>query len=464
MEYKKFLSVVGWLTIFLLGTMAVSACDCAGGANPCSFFRGKDGVAFIGTVTNVIETNEKYGQPVKGKVRKITIRVDELFKGNLPDEIITSDDGFQCDNYPFSLGGKYLIYAKGVLENTENIVPVGLCSGTAPVEMAQDAINFLRQLKEGKTISVLYGKAQRSLNVEKNPYAPLSETKIILTRKLIAENGQYRPTSEKDQRLEVLTDENGEYKFENLAPGRYQLSVKLPSGLWMMEGREFFTGGQPSCDYYPVYAFPDGRISGNVVSADGVPVGFLKLNISPLDGTTRYFYSEAQTDKDGHYTFYGLSEGRYKISVSLHGYSTDGNRTHLFNTNYPYWAWYFPNTFEEKQAEVINLGSTQKIQNINLKMPPLPVERIINGIVIREDGKPADKTIVSYRIKKLGNNYQRYISPKEDGTFSFPVYKGFEYEFLAENNSNENRAFSDWTTFTDEELKSQIKLVLKPRK
>ena len=464
MSKKLLLPVFVFFGFLLFGFGRISACDCSGGANPCGFFRAEGGVAFIGTVTKVIDANEKYGQPIKGKARKITIKVDEIFKGSLPTEVITSDDGFRCDNYPFSLSKSYLIYSKGVLENTENILPVGLCSGTAPIEQAQDSIDFLRRLKEGKSPAILYGKVRKTVNDAKNPFAPLPKTKIVLTKIYAVENGKFEEPKKKERKFETFTDENGAYKFENLGSGQYKLSAELPDNLWMPEYREFGSGGKTFCDNYDLYVYTNGRISGNVTASDGAPVHNLKLRISPLDENTRSNNAEAQTDKDGNYTFYGLSEGRYKIHVYLPWYSVDGSRSYPFESSYPYWNWYFGNVFEDKQAQIINLGDTQKLQNINLKMPPFPVKQIVGGNVVWEDGTPAGNAVIYYRIKKLGNNYQRYAMPKEDGSFSFQIYEEFEYEFMAVNNSNEIRGFSDWMTFGKDELKNPLKLIMKPQK
>ncbi len=462
---KNLLLTAFFLSAFLLlGFEQAIACTCGGGANPCGFFRGTGGVAFIGTVTNVVDTNEKYGQPIKGRARKITIKVDEIFKGSVPQEIITSDDGYSCDNFPFSLGRSYLIYSKGIVENTKDILPVGLCSGTTTVENAQDSINFLRQLKAGNFPSILYGKLQKAVNDEKKPFAPLPKTKIVLTKIYAIENGQYKEPKRRERKIETSTNENGEYKFENLANGLYKLNAELADNLWMPEYREFGAGGKPFCENHSLNAYTDGRISGNVISSEGTPVSFLKLAISPVDKNTKYYYGEAQTDKDGNYTFYGLSEGKYKIHVSLHGYRLDNTKPGLFDTQYPYWSWYFPNTFEDKNAQIITLGYVEKLQNINLKMPPFPVRQTVNGTVFWEDGTPAKNAVIYYRIKMLGGNYSRYAIPKQDGTFSFQIFEEFEYELLASNNSNEVRGFSDWVTFGKDELKNPIKLAMKPAK
>lgn len=456
-----------WLTIFFVIVLCsfenVNACSCRGGANPCGFYRAQVGVAFIGTVTNVVDSNEKYGQKINGKARKITIKVDEVFKGNLPNQIITSDDGFRCDNFPFKLGQSYLIYSKGILENTENILPVGLCSGTAAVENAKDSINFLRQLKNGVMPSMLYGKVQRVINDEKNPYQALAKTKVVLTKIYSIENGKYEKPKKNDRNFETFTDENGEYKFENLKVGQYKLSAELPNDLWMQEYREFGTGGAPSCDFHSLYAFTNGSISGNVVNADSTPA-HLALRITPIDKETRLFYNETRTDEKGNFTFAGLNEGRYKVSTGLNSYSLDGARTYLFSNDFPFGNFYFPNTFQDKEAETITLGYNQKIQNINLKMPSAPTKRTINGTVVWENGRSAEKGVIYYKIKKLGESSPRYAYAKEDGTFSLQVYNEFEYEISAENNSQENYGYSGWILLNKNDLDNQIKLILKPKK
>lgn len=458
---QRLVILIGLLSvIFLVGVQISHACSCAGGANPCSFYKAEKGVAFIGTVTNVVEANEKYGQPIKGKIRKITIKVDEIFKGNIPNEVITSDDGFQCDNYPFMLGLSYLIYSKGILENTENILPVGLCSGTTPIENAQDSIKFLQQLKKGKMPAILYGKVQRVINDEKNQYQPLTNTKVVLTKIYSIENGQYKEPKKKDRKIEAVTNKNGDYIFENLGVGKYKISAVLPNDLWMQEYREFETGGNPSCDKHSLSAFTNGSISGRVVNADGTPAR-LALRISSIDRNTRFFYGETRSDDNGDFTFSGLNEGQYKINVYLPWYRIDESKPSPFE-GFPFSRWYFPKTFGDKEAEIISLSYAQKIHNINLEMPPFPIKRTVTGKVVWEDGEPVEKGVIYYRMKHPDGEFPRYAFAEEDGTFSFQIYDQFEYELSASNNSLENKGYADWSLLNKTDLNNQIRLVLKP--
>lgn len=450
------------LAILLSAAEVVRACSCAGGANPCGFFRRDKGVAFIGTVTSVVDSNEKYGRPVKGRVRKITIKVDEIFKGTLPDEVVTSDDGFQCDNYPFSLGGKYLIYAGGILENTENILPVQLCGGTAPVESAGESIKFLRQLKSGVMPSILYGKVQRVVNGSGDPHQPLASTKVVLTKTSSREGDQYKKPAKRERRLVTLTDEKGEYKFENLGTGLYKISVDLPGDLWMQEYREFAAGGSPYCDAHYLYAYTNGSISGNVTNADGTPAR-MTLMLQPVDGRVRFFYNQTHTDENGNFTFPGLNEGQYRIYTSLTTYSLDGARTYLFSSDYPFREFYFPNAVKASGARIVSLGHAQKIYGLDLKMPPPPIKRNISGLLVWPDGRPVDKGTVSYRVKDKPAGTLRHALVKGDGSFSFQIYEGFDYEVFANNNSSSRYGYLDWTPLDKNVSDGSLKLILKPK-
>ena len=220
------------LLIFIISAPdVVSACSCVGGANPCGAFGSKTGAIFTGTVTEVTSSTEKYGKPVNGKVRKIAVRVDEIFKGELPVEIVTYDDGFSCDNYPFVIGKSYLIYSNGILENSENIVRVGLCSGTVPIEKADGHLRFLRPLKAGKTFSLIFGQVQRFTHGDQQPNEPLNGVKVVLEKKFAIENGQYRKPKGKDRERLAVTDGFGNYDFKDIPLGRYKMRVELPSGL-----------------------------------------------------------------------------------------------------------------------------------------------------------------------------------------------------------------------------------------
>jgi hypothetical protein len=445
----------------LFGTMAAQACSCAGDANPCGFFSGPNGAAFIGTVTDVVSSNEKYGKTTKGGSRRITIKVDEIFKGNLPSVVETSDDGFSCDNFPFALGKSYLVYTKGVLENTTNIVPVGLCSGTQLVEKAAEAIDFLRQLRDGKQISILFGKVQAASEDANSQFKPLSDVKVVLTTIWTTDsNGKYSTPRKNEKGLITRTNDKGEYKFENLPRGRYRVNPVLPQGLWIPESREISTGGLPSCDSYPLTAYTNGSIAGKATTSEGDPVS-TNLRISRVGNPFPYYGNETRSDLDGNFIFNGLSAGEYELSVYLHGYRIDSSKDSPFNSSYPYSHWFFPGTFNQKETVKIRLGHTEKRNDIRLQMPPFPKRRTITGTVMWEDGTVPASAMVTYTPKTGTSLSSRYAMTKEDGSFSLEIFDEFDYEFIAGNNHPTIRAYSERIFFKSGMIPNQLKMIIR---
>ncbi len=458
---KNKLSIVYLAFFLLLGSSAAKACSCVGGANPCGFFNAPNGAAFIGTVTDVISSNEKYGKVTKGGTRKITIKVDEIFKGNLPSVVETSDDGFSCDNFPFALGKSYLVYTKGVLDNTTNIVPVGLCSGTQLVEKATEAIGFLRQLRDGKNVSVLFGKVQSASVDANNQLMPLPDVKVVLrTIWTIDNNGKSSTPRKNEKELSTRTNEKGEYKFENLPRGRYRVNADISKDLWMPESREITTGGLPSCDSYALIAYANGSIAGKVTTSDGSPV-FTSLRISRVGSPFPFYGSETRSDRDGNFVFNGLSSGDYELSVYLHGYRVDSSKDSPFDTSYPYWTWFFPGTFHQRETVKIRLGNNEKRSDIRLQMPPFPKRRTITGTVTLEDGTVPGSAMVTYTPKTGNSLSSRYAMTKEDGSFSLEIFDEFDYEFIAGNNHPTIRAYSERIFFKSGTIPNQLKMVIR---
>ena len=143
----------------------------------------------------------------------------------------------------------------------------------------------------------------------------------------------------------------------------------------------------------------------------------------------------------------------------------DVSKPSPFESDYPFKTYYFPNVFEDRQAQIINVGFAEKLQNVNIKMPPFPAGQTINGIVVSEDGTPVDKAEINYKIKNIGDNFGGYIYSKGDGTFSIPIFEEFEYEVVVYKRDKNDKLFlSKSMTISKNDLKNRLRLVLKPDK
>lgn len=376
MKQRLIISISLLSTLFLFGVQIINACSCGGEANPCSSFEAKGGVIFTGTVINVVDSNEKYGKPIEGNARKITIRVDEVFKGSIPSIIETSDDGVRCDNYPFKLNESYLVYANGILEKTSNIIPIGLCSGTGNIDVKEEDLKFLRMMKNGKMPSILYGRLQKAESA--NKFTPLPNIRVFLTQEVVIKDGKYIKPEIEGREFDVLTDINGEYQFENLESGKYMIQAEVGKNLWIPNIREVYFSNAPFCQNRSLIVFDNGTISGSIQNNDTTPAKNVELSIQPVDPNTRIWNPQTRTDDKGNFVFQGLSVGKYIISTYLQNYSLDGARTYPFE-RFPFSHYFYSNTLQQKEAEILNLEENGKLTEVNFLMPSLPIKVVVNG-------------------------------------------------------------------------------------
>lgn len=464
MKTKLCFLILSLFGFFLLNVKTVQACDCGGGANPCAAFRGKTSI-FIGTVKEVTDSNEKYGKVINGKVRKIRISVDEVFKGSFPPEVITSDDGYGCNNFPFALGGIYLIYTSGVLANTENIVPVGLCSGTKLLSAATNDLKFLRPLKEGKSFSTVYGRVIQFVNQKDAPDQPLQNVKVVLHKDFAIENEQYIKPKKNDREFEIFTNENGEYSFESLNAGVYRINVVVAPDLWIWtigQKQDFTLEEKPFCENRSFSAYPDGRISGNLTRSDRTPAFNVKISAVPINKNAKLTYLTAASDKSGNFTIRGVPEGQYKLVISLQDIQLDNIQP--FALDYPHSQYFFLNNFDAAQAKLVNVAHAEKVQSINLQLPPFPRKQTVSGSVVSTDGTPVENAQIVYKIRTMSNNYPRYAQVKNDGVFAFQIYDEFEYEVFAAIYQEQKNIASERFIINKDNAQKQLKIVLATEK
>jgi hypothetical protein len=124
----------------------------------------------------------------------------------------------------------------------------------------------------------------------------------------------------------VLTDGDGRYVFDDLAPGPHGLTFSDPSGTWVSERYDDafgFEAGTPVTVVAGTVAGPydatlgrPASISGEVL-ADGAPEVDSYLYLYARDGNRWTWVRSATTGYgDAGYTFDGLAPGTYRVGVS----------------------------------------------------------------------------------------------------------------------------------------------------
>lgn len=123
-----------------------------------------------------------------------------------------------------------------------------------------------------------------------------------------------------DYRDDTLTDETGQFTFNEVPPGAVELDAMAHLRSWRTASK---TAEVPEGrgDVTVEIVFEGGsRLSGRVSRADQPQSGLSVLAITdPVQD--RYSRVDGQTDENGQYTLEGLSDGPYRLRVSGPGVS-----------------------------------------------------------------------------------------------------------------------------------------------
>jgi Carboxypeptidase regulatory-like domain len=136
-------------------------------------------------------------------------------------------------------------------------------------------------------------------------------------RALVQMNGRFEAS--------VLTDFEGAFKFEGVAPGTTYLSVRKPGFFTEQELNSSDPGPPVSVEVGPnssatvLKLVPEGTISGKVIGGDGLPVEDLPVVVFVqriMEGLKhRVQQNRTTTDSDGHFKIANLQPGTYFLAT-----------------------------------------------------------------------------------------------------------------------------------------------------
>ena len=197
------------------------------------------------------------------------------------------------------------------------------------------------------------------------------------------------------------SDANGRYRLTGLPPGQYQIVAIAPalapeqagqSAPMYRIGKTLVLAADEEADDVDIKLVPGGVITGRVTDADGKPVVEERINLQMLDqagnvnnqaNIPMWNYQMSLTDDRGIYRIYGLSAGRYRVSVgSTDGGSMSGRRTYYAVT-------FFGNTSDAAKASVVELQDGTEATNIDIRLGRATNTFVASGrIVDAENGQP----------------------------------------------------------------------------
>ncbi|MEW5975631.1 MAG: carboxypeptidase regulatory-like domain-containing protein [Acidobacteriota bacterium] len=271
--------------------------------------------------------------------------------------------------------------------------------------------------------------------------------------------------------LTTKTNENGEYEFKDVAPGRYNLGADR-------NGYVRQTYGQPASNPGPSPGTPlvvkageilsridltlirGGALEGRVVDQEGEPVSRVAVQLSRYRTvrSRRALTPVAfdQTDDRGEYRLFDIPPGNYYLSASLRGFGTqEGGSTYL--------PTYYPGALSPQEATRIQVAPAAQLAGYDLVLFE-GRGYTVSGRVLAADGKPATRAfLMSMRLPFQGTGSGFGGSPIDaEGNFRMDGLPPGSYRLTARAESGNNRqAASTVVDVVNEDL-SGVTLMLGP--
>ena len=278
---------------------------------------------------------------------------------------------------------------------------------------------------------------------------------------VVAVSGQ--TVNRRDAAARSLTDSEGRYRLSELLPGQYQIWAVTP-GLIAEPGP------------LPRYGFPEvgsvqsinlsanedvsdidlrlvrgAVITGRVTDADNNPVVEERVSLQLVDehgAPSRYGSSPSydqmyQTDDRGVYRIYGLSGGRYKVSVGHD--SSDGVLRGRHERTF------HPDVRDQSKGAIVELKEGGEAKNIDIKLGSATQTYAVSGRVTDvETGLPIPRAGVRFTIVRQdkGPPVPSFGLQADDrGEFSFEGLASGHYTALATSEFYGGNFYSDPVNF-----------------
>jgi hypothetical protein len=271
----------------------------------------------------------------------------------------------------------------------------------------------------------------------------------------------------------AVSNLRGEFRFRNVAPGRYFVIVDAPGILTPVAFVDFTrvrrNGGREGNDLSEaekvfdaiivdgvrdvssdVRAVRGGIITGAVAYADGAPAVNINVQIMrrkngklvPIIPNINTYFASMRTDDRGMYRVSGLPAGEYFVRVAELNTSEKGERQYGpmggMGAGDALAATYYPAATEARDASPIEVTLGVEKANVDITLPDRRAN-IVEGVIVRKaGGVPIENATV--RISRAGDEVNPFtegengqsVKSNEQGRWSFPEVPAGAYTLAIE--------------------------------
>lgn len=362
---RTLFAMFGVLFALSFASQTVNACSCGSPDAPCISL-GSAQAVFVGTVLSK-RVDEQVRPTDRGNVNQNPIgfrfAVEQSYRGGAGTEIeiFTGRGGGDC-GYDFKIGQRYLVYA---YVDSDKLT-THICTRTKLFSNAAEDLAFLATLSspsQGVTIfgAIFHGEADPEY----------FNSDVFITIEGASPQQEIRPDAE------------GRFRIGGLAAGKYKVSLHLPEMLSAWQSERQIEVLDRGCAFVMWAVRNNGRVSGQVLDTDGVGVAriavqLVKPDIDPIManglGTV--------TDANGNFSLSEVPKGRYIISVNYNRFPNPNDPTIVYPSAF------YPGVAEQEQAQVITIGTGEKLEHLEIRLSPKRPASILTGTIVWSDGSP----------------------------------------------------------------------------
>lgn len=248
--------------------------------------------------------------------------------------------------------------------------------------------------------------------------------------------GERRP-----QTFGATTDENGNFRFKEVDPGRYNMTVTRNGYVRQIYGQKGpntpgtvleVAAGQELKDLN-VRLIQGGVITGRILDEDGEPlvrVGVNLLRYNYQDGEKRLVpAANAITDDRGDFRFYNLQPRSYYMSASLRAFGMGvnfelGGGSPMNGPDSPdegYATQYYPGVLDPSQGATIAVRAGEE-SRADMTLLPVHTYRVRGKLVDSQTGAGAKQAMIylyprAQNVMRFGGGNNAFLRGEQDGEF-----------------------------------------------
>jgi hypothetical protein len=283
----------------------------------------------------------------------LQITPEEIFHGDPPTPLAVLTSQGKC--LPsLAVGDHWLFFLRK--ENGKPIVLDYYGNDSLPIASAKKQIETLRRLKTIGDFGILRGNVVRGPSF--GDREPVPGANVVASR-----------SSDHAQFL-TRTDADGNYEFQPLPVGRYELTADSVGRSYVGDAALDVSRG--ACRDVTLWKEPEPphtRLSGHVKRSDGSPASEIPVLIMREDQS---WFTTEKSDASGYFHEDSLAPGKYVVGINLPdalAWKFYGACAGACKDQIPNASLYYPGIHNRSDAFVITIGRDEKRDDIDFSVP-----------------------------------------------------------------------------------------------